>query len=322
MTHEWARLGRPPRAVSVGAYIVDVLGRTIEELPKGQRSRLIEEITMTVAGTAGAVSVNLARLGVETSAVGVIGVDALGDFLLHELHRRGVDTTGIRRVEHVQTSATILAIDRNGDRPAFHVIGANGALGSADTDWIDLSPFDALHLGGVSALPGLDGAPAVDLLRRARELGLYVSMDMLGIKRDDAAELVAEYLPYVSLFSPNDLEACALTGCDDPVDAARELRRWGAEAVAVTRGAEGAVLCNADGIERLPAYETRVVDTTGCGDAFTSGTVVGHFLGYDDARALQMGIAAATLNAEGLGSAASSLTIEELSDVSASRAVL
>lgn len=322
MTTDWSLLGRRPRILSVGAYIVDVLGRVIEELPVGQRSKLIDEIKMTVAGTAGAVAVNLARLGAEVTAVGVSGNDSLGSFLRDELVRHGVHTARLRRVDGVQTSATILAIDRHGDRPAFHVIGANGELGPSDVGALDFSQFDALHFGGVSALPGLDGDAAVEMLRRARENGLYVSMDMLGIKRDDAAELVRSYLPHVDFFSPNDLEACALTGIDDPEDAARKLHEWGARAVAVTMGPAGAILCTDDGVEKLPAFDTRVIDTTGCGDAFTSGSLIAHFLGRSKGDAVRTGMAAATLNAEGLGSAASTLTVDELSTVMATRPTL
>ena len=52
-----------PAVACVGTYIVDVLGRPVSELPRGQVSSLLEEIRITPAGTAGGTSVDLARLG-------------------------------------------------------------------------------------------------------------------------------------------------------------------------------------------------------------------------------------------------------------------
>lgn len=318
-TAGWQRLGRPPRVASVGVYIADVLGRVIEDLPQGQRSRLVDEIALTVAGTAGAVAVNLSRLGADVSAVGVVGRDDFGAYIRGRLDQEGVDTTHLRTVDDVQTSATILAIDSKGQRPAFHVIGASRALGRDDTERISFGDFDVLHLGGVTAMPGLDGNASIDLLTDAHRSGLFVTMDVLGIKRDDAAELVAGYLPYVDLFTPNDAEAIALTGASSAMAAAVRLVEFGVQTAVVTCGGDGAIVCDADGPRHLPAQPTDVVDTTGCGDALTSGVIVGLFLGLPTDDAVGLGMTAASLTAEGLGSAAGITDLTHLLSESARR---
>lgn len=312
MTDTWALLGHPPRVSCVGVYIVDVLGRVIEHLPRGQTSVLIDQIALTVAGTAGGVAVNLARLGARVGAVGVVGSDTLGDFLCTRLREEGVDTALIRRVSDVQTSATILPIDSSGARPAFHVIGANGKLGESDIDRVDLEEFDVLHLGGVTALSSLDGEPSKRLLRLAHESGLYVSMDMLGVKRADAADLVASYLPWVDVFTPNDSEALAVTGCADPESAATRLHEMGVTTAIVTCGPDGAVIADRDGVRRVPAPQIEVVDTTGCGDALTSGILVGRFMGWSIDDAVRLGVVAASLTASGLGSDAGIESLEQV----------
>lgn len=69
------RAGTParPRVACVGVVILDVLGRAIDVLPTTQESLIIDEIRMTVAGTAGGTAVDLARLGAEVLAVGAVG---------------------------------------------------------------------------------------------------------------------------------------------------------------------------------------------------------------------------------------------------------
>jgi hypothetical protein len=47
----------------LGAHILDVLGRPVEEIPPGQGSVRLKEIRATAAGTAAGTGVDLAKLG-------------------------------------------------------------------------------------------------------------------------------------------------------------------------------------------------------------------------------------------------------------------
>ena len=71
--------------------------------------------------------------------------------------------------------------------------------------------------------------------------------------------------------------------------------------VAATCGADGAVVVDADGAERVPAFPIEVVDTTGCGDSFSAGFLRGLALGRSRRDAAILGCAAAALVAQGLG---------------------
>ena len=116
------------RAVCLGAHVLDVLARPVTEIPEGQGGALVEEIRMAPAGSAGGTAVVLAKLGARLLSAGAIGHDPLGDALVEQLERWGVDASGLVRKPDVQTSASVLPIRPNGDRPALHVIGANGSL--------------------------------------------------------------------------------------------------------------------------------------------------------------------------------------------------
>ncbi|MFL5958152.1 MAG: carbohydrate kinase family protein, partial [Solirubrobacterales bacterium] len=72
--------------------------------------------------------------------------------------------------------------------------------------------------------------------------------------------------------------------------------------VAATCGADGAMVAEVDRVLRVPAFDIDVVDTTGCGDAFSAGFVVGLGLGRDPRDAAVLGCAVAALVAGGLGS--------------------
>lgn len=303
--------GSHPKVACVGTYIVDVLGRPVSELPRGQVSSILQEIRMTPAGTAGGTSVDLARLGAEVVAIGAIGRDHIGDFLVSALEAQGVEASHLVRKDGAQTSATILPIHPDGSRPAWHVPGANSTFTLEDVAWEALTACDAVHVGGLTALPGIDGEPAGQLLARAREHGLLTTADCLGVRGPAPLEILAQCLPHVDIFMPNDGEALAATGETDVAAAAERLRSLGASTVIVKRGPDGCLVLDADGERSLPAPEVAVVDTTGCGDAFCAGVIVARCAGWPIDEAARLGCATGTLNARGLGSDAGARDVEE-----------
>ena len=116
----------------MGVHVLDVLVRPVEAIPEGQGGELVEEIRITAAGSAGGTALVLAKLGAQVRSAGAIGRDAAGDMLLALLERDGVDTELLVRRDDVQTSASVLPIRPSGERPAFHVVGANGTFGPDD----------------------------------------------------------------------------------------------------------------------------------------------------------------------------------------------
>jgi sugar/nucleoside kinase (ribokinase family) len=84
----------------------------------------------------------------------------------------------------------------------------------------------------------------------------------------------------------------------------------GVGCVAVTQGAKGALVVTADEVIEVPAYAVEVVDTTGCGDAFSAGFLRGLALGRDLRGAAELGCATAAQVAQGLGTDAGSYSLE------------
>ncbi|HTU13788.1 MAG TPA: PfkB family carbohydrate kinase [Solirubrobacterales bacterium] len=285
----------------VGVCVIDILGRPIETLPTGQGSHPLEEIKATVAGTAAGTSIDLARLGADVTVVGARGNDLLGDLMEEGLRREGV-TPILSRKQGVQTSATILPIHPDGSRPAWHVPAANRELGPEDVPADALRDRDIVHYAGLTALPGLDGELGAAMLATARDNGAFTTADCLGIKRADTDHLLEAMLPEVDLFMPNRAEALALTGETDVFSAARRLRCLGAASVIVTCDSAGCVIADADGERTRPAFVAPVVDSTGCGDAFSAGVMVSLQAGKSLDDAATFGLAAAALILGKLGS--------------------
>jgi sugar/nucleoside kinase (ribokinase family) len=286
------------RAIAMGVHVLDVLVRPVEEIPEGQGGQLVEEIRITAAGSAGGTALTLAKLGADVRSAGAIGTDAVAEMLLGLLESGGIDTSLLVRRDDVQTSASVLPIRPDGSRPAFHVVGANGTYGPADVDAAAVAAATHLHLGGPEFM---GGEAAAQILGSAREQGVVTSADVLA-PGEGLLDWIAPAFEHIDYFLPNDDQVLALTGASDLEEGCRALVERGVGCVAATCGADGVLLVDGEGSQRVPAFEIEVVDTTGCGDAFSAGFLRGLSLGRDRADAAALGNAAAALVAQGLGS--------------------
>jgi sugar/nucleoside kinase (ribokinase family) len=286
------------RALCAGVHVLDVLVRPVEAIPEGQGGELVEEIRVTAAGSAGGTALVLAKLGAKVRSAGAIGTDAAGDMLLALLERDGVDTGLLVRRDDVQTSASVLPIRPSGERPAFHVVGANGTFTPDDLPDDEIEAATHLHLGGPEFMGGEAAAP---LLARAREHGVVTSADVLAPGEPGLLDWIGPALAELDYFLPNDDQVLALTGADDLEAGCRALLDRGVGCVAATCGADGALLVDEDGARQIAAFEIEAVDTTGCGDAFSAGFLRGLSLGRDRPDAARLGCAAAAMVAQGLG---------------------
>jgi sugar/nucleoside kinase (ribokinase family) len=289
--------------VALGVHVVDVLVRPVTEIPEGQGGQLVEEIRITPAGPAGGTAVTLAKLGADVRSAGAIGQDELGDTIIELLGRFDVDASLLVRRADAQTSASVLPIRPDGSRPAFHVVGANATYSSADAPWEAIERADYLHLG---APEFMGGEEAAKILSFAREHGVTTSADILAPAEQAAAILdwIAPAFAHLDYLLPNEEQVLALTSQTDLEAGCRALIDKGVGCVAPTRGAQGALVVSRDSGagETVPAHQIDVVDTTGCGDAFSAGFLRGLSLGRSRRDAAALGCAVAALVAQGLGS--------------------
>lgn len=291
-----------PQVVCLGAHILDILGRPVTAIPPGQGSVLLEEIRLTAAGTAAGTAVDLAKLGARVTSMGAIGDDDIAPLLVSLLEARGVDTSHLARIPGVPTSATMLPIRPNGERPALHVPGATGHLRPGDVDISLIAAADVLHVGAPDVLGHFAGAPLAAVLAAARASGTLVTMDLLRPGAPEVLDRLAPLLPLVDYFMPNDGQLRAITGAADVDGGIKAVLDAGAGAVAVTMGADGSRIVAGGTDASIPALPVPVVDTTGCGDAYSAGFIIGLCRGWDPLAAGWLGTAAAALCAQGLGS--------------------
>jgi len=299
------------RVASIGVYILDVLGRPVSEIPPGQNISLLDEIRVTVAGTAGGTAVDLAKLGAEVVSIGALGDDEIGNIVRGILRRYGVDPSGMVEKKGVQTSATMLPIRPNGERPALHVMGANAKFCADDVDFDSLATFDVVHVGGTFLMPTFDGADSARVLQAARAAGAITTMDVLGVSKPGLDETLRPSLPHLDYFLPNIEEAQMVTGLSARGDVARFFLDQGVGTVILKMGADGSSIHRSGEDEILvPAFRVDVIDTTGCGDAYDAGFIWATASGWSLTEAARLASACGSLVATGLGSDAGIIDLE------------
>ena len=274
----------------------------------GQREQLLDDARLVAGGSGGIMACGAARLGLRTVVCGVVGDDAFGRFMLEELARAGVDTRGVRVTGDAPTGVSVILSD-GADRAILTAAGSIGRLDAGDVDPDLVRSARHLHVSSYFLQTRLHaGLPR--LFEEARRAGATTSVDPNWDATGEWDAGLSALLPHVDVFLPNEAEARAIGGTGDVGAAARALAAT-ARAVAVKRGAAGAVAVRGEEVVELPPPPADVVDAIGAGDAFDAGFVAGVLAGWPLERCLAVAVACGSLSTRGIGGTAAQPTMAE-----------
>ena len=290
---------------SIGFYTFDCLVRPVTQIPPNGDTYFVDELTLAVSGAAGSAAIVAAKHGMKVQAVGGVGNDDMGDWVLMKLGSFGVDTAHMERCPDFTTSSSVVTTRPDGARPALHKLGATAGFFVSDDALERVIDTSILHVGGVGLMDRMDDAGrTAQVMAAAKAKGAQTTLDVFAATREDMGR-VAPLLPHTDFFMPSEEEAMAMTGLTDLEDIAKNLLDQGAGAVILTCGADGAMYRGADGNSfDIPAYDIDVVCTCGCGDCFNAGFATGLHLGRSMEDCVRLGQASSAQNAMGLGSQA------------------
>lgn len=285
--------------VCLGLTTLDVVVRPIDRLPEREQTILVEGIEIIPAGTAGGAALVAGALGLRTALAGAVGDDRKGRFLRSVLEDVGVETALLETLPGQPTSTTVLAVDSEGRRPAFHALGASFQYQLTSRAAETATRARAVHWGGVGSR-NLERGPGAELLASAKAAGALVTCDLISPNKH-ALEELTRLLPHVDYFLPSAVEARGLSGREGLAEAAAFFRDLGAGACVIKNGAAGSILCRGTETLRLPAHAISPIDTTSCGDSYCAGFIAALLRGFDAVEAARFATTTAALVAQGLG---------------------
>ncbi len=298
-----------------GNWIIDQV-KMIDVYPQVEQ---LANIRSQEPGTGGApynVLVDLARLRAKfpLMAAGAVGRDALGQQILDDCEKRGIDTKYLKAIPEASTSYTdVMTEIGNGRRTFFHNRGANALWTGEDLNFSKIKAR-IFHLGYLLLLDALDGPDrihgtrAARLLAAAQEAGLKTSVDVVSEDSDRFAKIVSPALKHVDYCVLNEIEAGKTTGFKvrqpggklDTValrHAAGAMLQLGVKELVVIHFPEGAFARTRKGEDfwqsslNLPAKF--IAGTAGAGDAFCAGMLMGLHEGWEIPRCLLTGVSVA-----------------------------
>jgi ribokinase len=254
-------------------------------------------------------AVAAARAGARVRIVGAVGDDDAGRQALASLRAEGVVTDGVVRLSGVATGVALIMVDAAGENQIAVASGANAAL-TGDHVAAGLA-MEAPRPGAICLIGFEVGAEAV-----MAAAGWAAKHDLTCIVNPaPARELPAGLAAIGPILTPNRGEATMLSGEEDPEAAAIVLRYLTRAPVLVTLGADGVLIADDSGIDRLPALSLEVLDTTGAGDAF-NGILAAELAGGAPLReATRWAIAGAALSTRRQGARAGLPTRGEIAGV-------
>lgn len=262
------------KVACVGILVADVIVETVTEYPKKGVLSPVNSITMHNGGNAMTASINLRKLGVESSMVGMVGNDTFGDFLKGRLKESDVNISGLKTNDTVQTSASVLMIDKQAERSFFHTVGTNAVFSEKDIDYSIIDNCDMVFVTGTFLMDTFDGIETMQFLKKCKDMGKTTFLDVCWDAKGKWGELLDMSLPYIDYLMPSIDEAIHMAGKENPEEIADVFVSKGAKNIIIKLGSKGSYLRKEDeksGNIFKPYYIENPVDTTGAGDSFCSG---------------------------------------------------
>ena len=303
--------------LSLGIYVVDVLGRPIDQFPEKGKLALFDELEIHTGGCANNTAIALTRLGISAGAMGKVGTDAFGDLILQTLIDNGADTAGMQQDPSTSTSFSFVAVASDGERTFYHYIGANGELCEVDLNWEIIKSAKILHIAGALVMPRFDGAPMANVLREAKVLGITTSLDTAYDATGKWMETLEPCLSYVDMFMPSIVEAQHLTGLSEYREITQFLRdNYGIHTIVIKMGENGSYVSTPEAEHFAPAYPVNAVDATGAGDAYVAGFLAGTIMGWDLKATAELASATGAACVTAIGTTAGIQNLEETLKIS------
>lgn len=265
----------------IGNYIADVVVKPVEKMPLKGKVVVVDKIELNSGGCAMNKAIALAKIGIKTGCSGRVGNDLFGKYLIGTMKKYGVDTGGMLKDKNTNTSCVVVLISKDGERSFMHYAGATANFSINDINFKIMKQYKILDISAFFKMDKLDGAPAVEILKRAKKFGLITTLDVSWDSKNRWLKLLDPCLRYVDFFLPSYEEAVKLSGKKELSSIAKEFISRGVKTAVIKIGEAGCFIATKDREYKIPAYKVKVVSTVGAGDSFVAGFLTGIIKGWN-----------------------------------------
>ena len=306
------------RGITVAGNIIMDIVKQVECYPKLGMLAGISSVSRAIGGCAPNVSIDLSRIDptLPLNVLGCIGDDEYGRYLIAQLQRHNIDTSGITVSEQAPTSFTDVMSLAGGERTFFHARGAN-ALFSPENIHIPALNCHILHIGYILLLDSFDkedpeyGTAMARFLHQVQQAGIKTSIDVVSDSTNDYPKKIIPALKYCDYVIINEIECCNIWGLDPRMEdgtlnagvlrtAMEQVMACGVGEKVIVHSKECGFCLSRDGqwtvVPSLVIPPEQIKGSVGAGDAYCAGCLYGIYHRYSDREMLEFASAAAACN--------------------------
>ncbi len=274
--------------LSIGIAVLDYVFQ-VETMPQRPEKFRSQRMATVGGGIAANAAVAIARQGGRSFLVTRLGDDGLGQMILDDISREGVDVSLSRRFEGKRSPLSCILVDKAGERM---IVSYSDQDIPTTTEWLPtrLPPGIDAVLGDTRWENG-----SRHMFGLARAAGLIAVLDADRKPEDDTLIGLATHAALSA-------QACQeITGERDVAAGIAMLRRRYSNWLAVTDGANGVYWTDGEAIRHSPAFQVAVVDTLGAGDTWHGAFTLGLAEGMGEAAAIRYACAVAAMKCTRFG---------------------
>jgi pseudouridine kinase len=301
------------KVLVIGKVFVDIKGNSFA--PPHKDAKNVGNVTFSNGGTGRNIAQNMAVLGANTTFLTSITNDSAGKGVVQELEDFNVDTSSVHWVDENGMGMWVAVLDDQGDLVA-------SISHQPDVKHLETAINNKLHdmIGHYDSVV-IDLDLPLTLISKIIHYSQQADVPIYGVAAHlNEIQENQSILAGLTAFICNREEAEILLGYeidnkDRALFAAKTLAERGAPLTIITLSEKGCVYCDATKKKtgHVPTRQVKVIDSTGAGDAFFSGTVSQLIKNEPTEKAIEVGMQAAQKVISGLDSA---LTYDAVKSIS------
>src|ERR1700724_1698527 len=266
-------MAKRPRIAVIGSANID-LTTFSDRFPKAGETIFGQKFDLGFGGKGANQAVASRLCGADVFMGARVGSDLFGPATIENFKKLGIDATHVKQIAGVSSGVAPIFVEANGQNRNLRVKVGNDLLKPARVDVASdlLKTVDCMVLQFEIPLETVYYSVSF-----ARKNGIRSIVNPAPAQPVDMKALAG-----LDYFVPNESEAETIAGMsvrnvDDAKKCAEKLLSGGVQRVILTLGANGSLLAGHEGMEPIPAFSVKSIDSTGAGDAFIGSFAV--FLG-------------------------------------------
>lgn len=300
-----------------GNVLVDVV-KNIDSYPQMGMLSHITDVSYAVGGCVPNVAINLAKIdkSIPISAIGMVGNDDNGKFVISKLQESGVNTDLIVYSSEPTGFSDVMSVS-GGERTFFFKKGTNAVFAPTDID-VDKLDCDIFHIGYILLLEKFDeddevyGTKMARLLKSIQDKGIKTSIDVVSDNTADYGKKILPALKYANYAIINEIECCNIFKLDAYDEngnlikenvklAMQKMKEAGVKDKIIIHCKKTSFALDINTgdfteIHSLKISSSMIKGSVGAGDSFCAGSLYGLYYGLSDEETLKFASAAAACN--------------------------